>query len=133
MRNVVWPLALLALVTSSAVRAEELTLENAQPVVVKTVPEAGSGAVDSSLTEISVTFNKEMKDGAWSWVEITKDKFPSMNGKPHYLDGKRTCALPVKLEPKKTYGLWINSSNHQNFADSSGHPAVPYLLVFQTK
>ena len=37
------------------------------PVVVKTVPEAGTTDVDPGLGEIKVTFSKEMTDLAWSW------------------------------------------------------------------
>jgi hypothetical protein len=29
--------------------------------------------------------------------------------------------------------LWLNSENFGNFKDAEGHPAVPYLLVFETK
>ena len=56
-----------------------------------------------------------------------------MNGQPRYLGDKRTCVLPVKLEPGKTYAIWLNTANYQNFKDTMGRPAVPYLLVFRTK
>jgi RNA polymerase sigma-70 factor (ECF subfamily) len=39
----------------------------------------------------------------------------------------------VKLEPGKTYAFWLNSNNFHNFKDNDGRPAVPYLLIFQTK
>jgi hypothetical protein len=38
----------------------------------------------------------------------------------------------VKLEPRKTYAIWLNSGNFGNFKDTSGNSAVPYLLVFET-
>jgi len=41
--------------------------------------------------------------------------------------------MKVKLEPNKTYCYWLNSQKFTNFRDTSGHSAVPYLLVFQTK
>ena len=28
---------------------------------------------------------------------------------------------------------WLNSQNFTGFKDNQGHPAVPYLLIFQTK
>jgi RNA polymerase sigma-70 factor (ECF subfamily) len=56
-----------------------------------------------------------------------------MSGKPKYLSDKRTCVLPVKLEPGKTYAIWVNSEKFDNFKDAEGRPAVPYLLVFKTK
>jgi RNA polymerase sigma-70 factor (ECF subfamily) len=41
--------------------------------------------------------------------------------------------LPVKLEPGKTYAIWVNSGEFGNFKDTDGRSAVPYLLVFKTK
>lgn len=114
-------------------RADDVTLESVPPVVVKTVPEAGTAEVDPKLTEIKVTFSKDMQDGSWSWVMHSKESFPKMDGKPKYLADKRTCVLPVKLEPGKTYAIWVNSEKFGNFKDTDGRSAVPYLLVFKTK
>jgi hypothetical protein len=117
----------------AAARADDVTLETVPPVVVKTVPEAGAGEVDPKLTEIKVTFSKDMQDASWSWVTLSKDSYPKMDGKPKYLADKRTCVLPVKLEPGKTYAIWVNSEKFGNFKDTDGRSAVPYLLVFKTK
>jgi hypothetical protein len=109
------------------------TVETVAPVVVKTVPEAGSKDVAAGVVEIKVTFSKEMADGSWSWASAWKDSSPEGVGKPHYEADGKTCVLKVKLEPGKTYGYWINSQSFKNFKDKQGRPAVPYLLVFQTK
>jgi hypothetical protein len=113
--------------------ADEVTLETVPPVVVKTVPQAGAGDVDPKITEIKVTFSKDMQDGNWSWATLSKESFPKMDGKPKYLADKRTCVLPVKLEAGKTYAIWVNTEKFVNFKDSDGRSAVPYLLVFKTK
>jgi RNA polymerase sigma-70 factor (ECF subfamily) len=113
-----------------AMRAAEL--ENANPVVIKTVPENGAQDVDPNLTEIRVTFSKDMHDGSWSWTQRSDDTFPEVTGKPHYVD-KRTCVLPVKLEPSKMYHLSINSERFRNFKDVGRRPAIPYPLDFKTK
>jgi RNA polymerase sigma-70 factor (ECF subfamily) len=113
--------------------AQEITLEAVPPVVVKTVPEAGSRDVDPGTTEIRVTFSKDMQDRSWSWSTVSKESDPATTGDPKYADDRRTCVLPVKLEPGKTYALWINSQKFRNFKDESGQPAIPYLLVFKTK
>ncbi|WP_165226737.1 sigma-70 family RNA polymerase sigma factor [Aquisphaera insulae] len=108
-------------------------LVESPPVVVRTVPEAGSSVVDPSLKEIRVTFSKAMADGSWSWSTVSKDSYPAATGKPHYLEDGKTCVLPVKLEPGRAYGIWVNSAKFRNFKDRDGRPAVPYLLVFKTK
>ena len=128
--------ALVALLSSLAgieVLADDVTLGSVPPVVVKTVPEAGAGEVDPKLTEIKVTFSKDMQDNSWSWVTLSKESFPNMDGKAKYLADKRTCVLPVKLEPNKTYAIWVNSEKLNQFKDADDRSAVPYLLVFKTK
>jgi hypothetical protein len=109
-----------------------VSLATAPPVVVRTTPEAGRDDVDPSLTQISVTYSKDMTDKSWSWSTWGTNTFPQMTGRPHYLADERTCVLPVKLEPRKTYAIWLNSGNFGNFKDTSGNSAVPYLLVFET-
>ena len=115
--------------STSAVR---ISLASAPPVVIKTVPEAGSVDVDASLTEIRVTFSKPMLDGNWSWSTWGEENYPETTAKPRYLSDGRTCVLPVKLKPGKFYATWLNSSKFKNFKDADGQPAVPYLLTFQT-
>jgi RNA polymerase sigma-70 factor (ECF subfamily) len=113
--------------------AEEITVATVPPVVVQTVPKAGTTDVDPELKEIKVIFSKDMRDGSWSWSSLSKATFPKVDGKIKYLEDKRTCVLPVKLEPDKTYSIWVNSEKFTSFKDADGRSAVPYLLVFQTK
>src|SRR5262249_23302336 len=101
--------ALVSGLAAAVARAGDVALESVPPVVVKTVPEAGTGNVDPKLAEIQVTFSKEMQDGTWSWSTLSQESFPKVEGKPKYLADKRTCVLPVKLEPGKTYAIWVNS------------------------
>jgi RNA polymerase sigma-70 factor (ECF subfamily) len=117
--------------TSSS--AEKLTVATARPVVVQTVPKAGATDVDPKTDEIKVTFSKDMEDGNWSWVKESDETFPKTTGKPKYLKDKRTCVLPVNLEAGKTYAIWLNTADFENFKDPDGRAAVPYLLVFETK
>ena len=103
------------------------------PVVVKTVPEAGSKDVAPGEMEIKITFSKDMADQSWSWATAWQNSSPEGIGKPHYDADHRTCILKVKLEPNKTYGWWINSQKFHGFQDANGHAAVPYFFVFQTR
>jgi len=103
------------------------------PVVVETVPVSGDTAVDPSTSEIRVTFSKEMTDGSWAWTTASDDTNPEITGTPRYLGDKRTCVLPVKLEGGRTYAFWLNSNRFKAFKDAEGRPAVPYLLIFETR
>jgi len=114
---------------------DEISVETMPPSVIKTVPQAGDTRVDPSLKEISVTFSKEMKtDNQWSWCIYTPETFPQIDKtRIRYLPDKRTCVLPVKLKPGKTYVIRINTQQYNYFKDKNGKSAIPYLLVFQTR
>jgi RNA polymerase sigma factor (sigma-70 family) len=113
---------------------EKASVQSMPPVVVKTVPQSGDTQVDAATTtEIRVTFSKDMADKSWSWSQISKETFPQTTGKPHYENDKRTCVLPVKLEPGKTYVIWLNPPRFRGFIDTEKRPADFYRLVFQTK
>ena len=128
-------LSLLAIAASAEgpeAASGEITPTALPPVVVKTVPEAGSMQVPPGEFEIKVTFSKEMTDHSWSWCTVWDNSTPEGTGAPNYDDERKTCSLKVKLEPGKTYGYWLNSGKFQNFRDQQGHSAVPYLLAFST-
>ena len=134
MKSIVAVMASLALFAFGTTRAEEPSIEGLPASVIRTVPECGDGAVDATATtRIQVTFSKDMMDGNWSWSQISDETFPEIIGKPRYLDDKRTCVVDVKLQPKKTYVIWLNSQKFGNFKDTNGKSAVPYLLIFETK
>jgi glucose-6-phosphate dehydrogenase assembly protein OpcA len=89
-----------------------LTIENVPaqdidafaPVVVKTVPEAGTKNVPTGEYEVKITFSKEMADQSWSWCAAWQNSDPESVDKPHYEADHKTCVMKVKLEPGKTYG-----------------------------
>lgn len=112
----------------------KVSVASMPPSVVKTVPQSGDMQVDASkVKEIRVTFSKDMTDKSWSWSQISAETMPKAAGDIRYETDKRTCVLPVTLEPGQTYVLWLNSEKFHGFQDADGRPAVPYLLVFETK
>jgi len=125
--------AVLTMAAAAHAAPKKITVESMPPVVVKTTPLSGDTAVDPSLTQIKVTFSKRMQTkDMWSWVKLSDDTFPEITGKSGYLKDAKTCVLPVKLKPDKTYAIWINTGKNDAFRDMGGNSAVPYLLVFQT-
>jgi Bacterial Ig-like domain len=126
--------ATLLATVAVAQTAKKPTVKNLAPSVVKTDPAAGATDVDPALNEITVTFSKDMMtDRMWSVCQISKETFPESAGEIHYLPDKRTCVVPVKLQPGKTYVLWFNRGQYNAFRDNGNNPAIPYMLVFETK
>ena len=101
------------------------------PRVVRTSPEALSDAVDPSLTELAVTFDRPMTDGSWSWTG-GGDTFPEVTGDIHYDATRTTCTMPVRLKPGKVYWVGINSPSHQSFRSADGTPVPWYAMPFAT-
>ncbi len=114
-------------------QSEPAVPDDLPPVVINIEPKVGAKDVDPGLREIRVTFSKKMRDKSWSWTEGNVYSVPKLDGKVHYEYDQRTCVMPVKLEPGKTYVLGINSERFRNFKDIGGHSALPYLLIFHTK
>ena len=113
--------------------AGEVSVKALPPSVVVAAPESGDGKVDPATTEITIKFSKEMSTSGFSLAQINAETFPKITAQPKFKDDRRTCVVGVKLESKKAYAIWINSDKFKNFKDADGNPAVPYLLVFETK
>ena len=122
-----------ALLGAPVARARDISVQGLPPVVVKTIPESGALGVDPGLPEIRVTFSKDMLAGGWSCVNLSKETFPAVAGESRFEPDKRTFVMPVKLEPGKTYAILLNSDKYENFKDAKGQPAMPYILVFETR
>ncbi len=103
------------------------------PVVLNTFPLKGSNCVNPNITELQVTFSKDMRtDQMWSWCIESQDTAPKfISGGTKFID-KRTCVTSVILEPNRTYVVWINTQKHNAFRDIDNNPAAPYRLEFRT-
>jgi hypothetical protein len=136
MKRAMLVVALAALCGSMAWGAAQrgrLSVQSMPPVVVKTEPQSGDAKVDPAVKEIRVTFSKEMANKSWSWSNVDVDSVPESDGDIRYLEDKKTCVMPVKLQSHRTYGIWLNSENFHGFRDTKGRTAIPYLLVFETR
>jgi len=103
------------------------------PQIVKTDPAVGAKGVDPALTEITVTFDRDMNQKGMSWTGGGPE-FPKIDDtrKPEWKDA-RTCVLPVKLEQGAYYRLGINSTSHLNFRSADGVAVPPSAIYFTMK
>jgi hypothetical protein len=106
-----------------------LTQGQPAPKVAQMVPPVGATDVDPTLSELRVTFDQDMAQG-FSWTG-GGPSFPKTTGWPHWVD-RRTCVLPVALEPGHSYQLGINSPSHKNFRSVAGVPVEPVRWYFTT-
>jgi beta-lactamase regulating signal transducer with metallopeptidase domain len=102
------------------------------PRIVATSPSIGQTDVNPAITEISITFDRDMA-GGFSWTGGGPEFPPSPEGQKAKWRDKRTCILPVKLESGKYYRVGINSTSYQNFKSADGVPARPSAIYFTTQ
>jgi hypothetical protein len=96
------------------------------------VPENGATDVDPNLKVLRVTFDRPMA-GGFSWTG-GGEQFPTIPAgqKPRWSADKKTCTLPVDLQPNKQYRLGLNSPSFKNFASAKGVPLDPVVYEFRT-
>jgi beta-lactamase regulating signal transducer with metallopeptidase domain len=103
------------------------------PTIVKTNPKIGATGVDPGLEEISVTFDRDMDTGGYSWTGGGEHFPQSPEGAGAVWVDKRTCVLPVRLERGKFYRVGINSTSFQNFRSELGVPTPTAAIFFTTE
>ena len=108
-------------------------LPSEEPKVVRTSPENFAADVPATCKEMSVTFDRRMMDGCWAWVRRWADKYPKTTGGAAYDGPRKTCTVPVTLEPGKVYWVGINTPPYTSFQAVDHTRARPHVLLFATK
>jgi hypothetical protein len=102
------------------------------PTIIATKPKIGATDVDPSLDAISVTFDRDMDVGGYSWTGGGPEYPPTPpDTTPVWID-KRTCELPVRLKKGSFYRVGINSTSFQNFRSALGVATPPSSIYFCT-
>ena len=112
-------------------KKEEPREETPYPQLIEATPAAGSTDVDPKLTEMRVTFDRDMSAGM-SWTGGGPEFPGDASQKAKWID-KRTCVLPVKLKKAGYFRVGINSKSHQNFKAADGTATPPTAIFFTTK
>src|SRR5581483_1530247 len=102
------------------------------PRILSSTPRTGDTEVDTGLQQVTVTFDRDMDTGGYSWTGGGPE-FPGREDqRPQWRD-KRTCVLPVKLEAAHYYRVGINAPSFQNFRSATGMAVIPTAIQFTTK
>ncbi len=102
------------------------------PKVVSIVPAIGSRDVDPTTTAIVVTFDRPMRDRAWSVVG-GGPAFPESTGAPSYDETRTVLTIPVRLKPAWDYDLWLNRGRFVAFQSAQGVALRPVHVTFRTR
>jgi len=101
------------------------------PRIIASIPEDGATNVDPAIAEVAVTFDRDM-GGGMSWTGGSPGMPEGRPGmRPAWRD-KRTCVLPVVLQPGRRYRIGINAPSFKNFRSLEGVPVNPTDFCFTT-
>lgn len=103
------------------------------PKVVRTIPANKETGVDPALKELTVVFDREMSPKTWAWTGGPPDMPEIPRGAKAYWKDSKTCVLPVKMEPGRTYRFGINGGSFTGFRGIDGTPAESAAVTFKTK
>ncbi len=101
------------------------------PHVAATFPAKGSSVAPGVLV-MRVTYDTRMQGQSWTYLTSKDGEYPECAATPRLLDDHKSFALICRTLPKKTYALWFNHGDYQNFTSVSRRPAAAYELKFTT-
>jgi hypothetical protein len=104
------------------------------PKLTSNTPADGEQAVDPTLTEIRLVFDRPMGQKGYSFTENPEhpELSPKKTGKVGWVD-QNVFVVEVALEPNHAYAFGINSPQHMNFKSADGVPAIPSVVQFRTR
>jgi RNA polymerase sigma-70 factor (ECF subfamily) len=108
------------------------TESGSAPRVVTFDPPLGAADVDPARTTLSVTFDRPMDREGWAWVIENKSTAPDI-GESSWDTALRTNTTKVRLEPGRSYVVWVNSPQYLYFKDAQGRTATPVRWTFTTR
>jgi hypothetical protein len=115
-------------------RVRQEALAAAGPKVVSMSPANGATDVDASaVAEITVTFDRPMREGNFALFPVARAMLPAVKGLPRFGADGRTLTLACDLKPGVTYGLQFNSPEHMAFMDVQGNRLAPFVYRFTTR
>lgn len=129
------PLVLLVgavlVILSTIAAVAFLASGSAAPRVVKTDP-AQARTIRPGRFILSVTFDRPMRSGSYSFVRVSSETYPDCDARPRLSPDRRTFTLDCTARADRAYEIWFNRPPYKNFASADGVAATPYRLRFRT-
>jgi hypothetical protein len=116
---------------SNTVSGVTVTISREIPKVVSAYPAQGASVAPGILI-IRISYDTRMQGQSWSYVTSRDGEYPECAAAPRLLDDHKSFALICRTLPNKTYALWFNHGDYQNFTSYSHRPAAAYELKFKT-
>ncbi|WP_174284882.1 helix-turn-helix transcriptional regulator [Sphingomonas bacterium] len=101
----------------------------AAPHVIRTLPAAGATIAPGPFL-LSVTYDRPMRGGSYSFVQSSADSYPACSNRPTQSADGRTFMMRCTAAPGRTYHVAFNETPYMNFKSVDGVPATPFHLTF---
>ena len=102
------------------------------PRIVALDPPNGATEVDATRPTLAVTFDRAMDREGWSWVIEGPETAPDL-GEATFDATARTNTVQARLQPGRTYVVWVNSPQYSYFRSAAGVAALPLRWTFTTR
>jgi hypothetical protein len=114
-------------------RSAEPPAQAAQPRVVATFPAAGARIAPGRYA-LSVTFDRPMRAGSYSFVTTGAGAYPDCESRPRQPEDRQTFTLRCVARAGQRHSIGFNSSRFRNFVSADdGRPAEPAMLSFSVR
>ena len=102
----------------------------AEPKVVTTTPSNGA-MISPGPFLLSVTFDRPMLKGSYSFVRVSPDTYPDCDSRPVSSADGRSFTLRCTARAGGRYEVWFNRASFKNFRSVQGVRAKPQRLTFR--
>jgi DNA-binding CsgD family transcriptional regulator len=103
----------------------------AAPHVAATTPAQGVAIAPGPFT-LSVTYDRPMLGGNYSFVRVSPETYPECVGTPQQSGDGRTFSIQCTAKPGKSFEVWFNRPPFVAFMAPDGTRAEPFRLLFSS-
>ena len=102
------------------------------PNVVSTSPADGS-TISSGPFDLTVKFDRPMREGSYSFVQISPETFPDCRLGARMSPDRRSYTMRCSAAAGRDYEVWFNRPPYMNFKSTNGVSAQPHRIRFKAR